>query len=696
MTDWALFLGRFHTVVLHFPIGLLTVAFLLSVAARTPRLARYGQAASVVLLFGAVGAVGAAGLGQLLSLEGGYDESLVRLHRWSGIGLAAWSLVLVWLDRRPRVPRAFLPTFAAGMLLVGWVGHLGGTLTHGSGYLLAHAPGPVRALFGAEAVSEGVVVIENIERAAVLQDLVMPVLEASCTECHNPVKRKSDLDLTTVDGLLAGGENGVAIAEAGALSSELFRRLILPEGHEDAMPPSGRPRLPPEDVELIGWWIDRGASLDLTVEELEPDDRLLRVLRERFAKPDPLSRLRVKPASGRAIARANRGAFIVRPVSDERPYLSARLRRGGGTDASLGVLRGVRSQLIELDVGGSGFSDESAADLEAFDHLQRLSVQNTAVTDAAMRHVSELAYLRHLNIHETQVTDAGLDLLHGLEHLERVYAWSSGVTRTGGTELLPRVTIDVGVDSMQFATTLLPPPSMSVDSALFVTTATVTLGGRIPGVDVYYTLDGSVPTPQATLFVEPFPVTESARVRAIGIKDGWATSPVAELAVLRRGLVPTEVRLASQPNPEYPGEGGATLADGRLGTPTFRTPQWLGYRETDLVATFRLDRPETVGQVTVSILEDIGSWIFAPAALEVAVSTDGSTFTSVASRRYEPPSGSRPSNQSFLTADFESVEARWVRVRVRNVKDLPSWHPGHGNPAWVFVDEILVARGADR
>lgn len=57
------------------------------------------------------------------------------------------------------------------------------------------------------------------------------------------------------------------------------------------------------------------------------------------------------------------------------------------------------------------------------------------------------------------------------------------------------------------------------------------------------------------------------------------------------------------------------------------------------------------------------------------------------------PTASRSPSQSFLTERFEPVEARWVRIRLGNLKRLPDWHPGAGEPAWLFVDEVLIGPG---
>ena len=43
-----------------------------------------------------------------------------------------------------------------------------------------------------------------------------------------------------------------------------------------------------------------------------------------------------------------------------------------------------------------------------------------------------------------------------------------------------------------------------------------------------------------------------------------------------------------------------------------------------------------------------------------------------------------------FTASLNGVEARYVRIRARTYGKLPSWHPGSGGDAWIFVDEIIV------
>ena len=71
-------------------------------------------------------------------------------------------------------------------------------------------------------------------------------------------------------------------------------------------------------------------------------------------------------------------------------------------------------------------------------------------------------------------------------------------------------------------------------------------------------------------------------------------------------------------------------------------------------------------------------------------STDGKTFQSLAKEEYPAMTEANP-NQIYAHAlKFNSTKVRYVLVRVAAEKNIPQWHPGHGAPGFVFVDEIKV------
>jgi len=86
---------------------------------------------------------------------------------------------------------------------------------------------------------------------------VEPILKAKCYRCHGSETRKADLNLSTPEGLLRGGESG------GILDRERPHEGVLYEYvHERYMPPEGEGELSDEEVSIICRWIESGAAIE--------------------------------------------------------------------------------------------------------------------------------------------------------------------------------------------------------------------------------------------------------------------------------------------------------------------------------------------------------------------------------------------------------------------------------------------------
>lgn len=441
-----LFVGRFHPMVVHFPIGLLVLAALLEAFALVRPLRALRQIAPLVLFLGAVTAVASAGVGFLLSLEGGYDEELVSRHMWLGIATAvgAAAAAALRMVRRPSPPlrRAYLGTLGLTVAALLAAGHLGGSLTHGSGYLTYYMPAPLRAMAGVTEASAATHRVTDIDSARVYHDLIAPVLQARCASCHSADKRKGGLRLDTPEGLSAGGEGGVVVVAGSPDQSELLRRMVLPPGHEDAMPPDGADPVPVGETELIRWWIASGASMDARVAELGEIPSSVATLFARIAPPRPERRaglyaLDVPPPDPRAVAAAAAAGFGVAPVSQDVALLQVTTVNARATvdDDALRRLLPIAQQVTWLDLSGTRVSDAGMAVLARMPNLTRLHLGQTAVGDAGLRHLAGLAHLEYLNLYGTRVGNAGLQSLQGMSRLGSVYLWGTGVTADGAERL---------------------------------------------------------------------------------------------------------------------------------------------------------------------------------------------------------------------------------------------------------------------
>ena len=133
------FIGRFHPVIVHLPIGILLLGVLLHWLSRSTRFGNLQPAVRIVLLLGAISAVISCISGWLLGRGGDYDPDILNRHRWVGIGTAVIA-ILYYLNYAKKTGQKLpvtLPYILSVLLLllITFTGHLGGTLTHGEGYL---------------------------------------------------------------------------------------------------------------------------------------------------------------------------------------------------------------------------------------------------------------------------------------------------------------------------------------------------------------------------------------------------------------------------------------------------------------------------------------------------------------------------------------------------------------------------------
>src|SRR5688572_17082313 len=88
------------------------------------------------------------------------------------------------------------------------------------------------------------------------QDHVLPILRNACLNCHNPDKKKGDLNLASHQGAMTGSGGGKIIEPGDPEGSKLIK--IITWAEEPNMPPKGD-KLPEKDVAVIKAWIAAGA-----------------------------------------------------------------------------------------------------------------------------------------------------------------------------------------------------------------------------------------------------------------------------------------------------------------------------------------------------------------------------------------------------------------------------------------------------
>jgi YHS domain-containing protein/uncharacterized membrane protein len=428
-----LFLGRFHPLLVHLPIGILVLLGFLELLSRRPKHRKAACNSGYLLAVAVPASILSAALGWMLSQGGGYDSALLAWHFGTGIATAILCAVTAVFYRMQAL-KAYRASLAFTVAALVVASHFGGSLTHGSDYLLRHAPGPIRGLFQQPATQP----VSSRQQKPAYSQIIHPVFDTYCVPCHGPEKAKGGLRLDTIEHLLKGGDAGPGIVAGKAAESEIMKRVRLPLDDEDHMPPEGKPQPSPGDLALLEWWINSGASKDAPASDLAQTPEIQKLLGKQQAPPSPKQQQSAGTTLNREQTLALAGKLGVSlgipidPLSATGPELLCNAYLAGTNFGNPQLLTLATSRLAcavhTLDLGGAGISDDAMPSLTNFVALKRLHLQNTSVSDRSASSIARLATLENLNLYGTKFTDAGAAELAKLPNLQRVYLWNTEVT----------------------------------------------------------------------------------------------------------------------------------------------------------------------------------------------------------------------------------------------------------------------------
>lgn len=394
-------IGHLHPVLVHLPIGILTLGLILFWKNRLSGKQANSQLAFIFLVSG-ITALLSCITGYVLAVNGDDYASLVWSHRNAAFLLTILTFTCWWLLVKNQLPelQKVLTLILAVMLLV--TGHQGGTLTHGEGFLWGK---------GSETADQ-LPPIQHINEALVYQDIIAPVLQQKCVSCHGPNKQKGKLRLDGQEWIKKGGKSGRSLVGGHTDSSEIMTRILLPPDDEDHMPPKEKGQLSMQQKALIQWWIKSGASYIAKVKDLSPDAAIQPALasltsRETHTVHEPsLSLPVVAPAPKEVISRLQEKGVVVVPIAQGSNLLNVNLiNLGTLPDSLVNDLGAIAPQLYWLKAEGPMVTDEVVEKLARATNLHRLSLAHAAVTEKSRPLLKSLTSLEWINLYGTELEE---------------------------------------------------------------------------------------------------------------------------------------------------------------------------------------------------------------------------------------------------------------------------------------------------
>ena len=433
-SDWMQFLGRFHPLIVHFPIALFLLVPALELASRNSRFFYLRLTAPFVLHLATLGAALAVLLGWLLARSGGYSGPLVTQHMWAGISLAIVCWVCWMLRARADEQvwgRIYGAVLAVGVGLVIWTGYRGGQLSQGEDHLTEHMPALLRRGLGLPAVRT---TATPADPNSFYGARVEPIFTARCVTCHGPDKHKANLRLDSYGLLMRGGKDGLVILPGNPQGSDLFRRVTLPPDHDDFMPKENKQPLSAEQAKLIELWISNGASATLPLSAIKE-------VPIQAAPPPAPADVTFAQADPEAVAQSRAAlAATVAQIQKQFPNILDYESRGSadlhlnpsalGTkfgDSELAALAPVAGHITEADFSRTAITDRSLPVIAAMKRLRVLQLRNTKISDVTLQGLGGLDQLESLSVFGTPVTAASLQAVAGLPKLKHLYAGETAI-----------------------------------------------------------------------------------------------------------------------------------------------------------------------------------------------------------------------------------------------------------------------------
>ncbi|MGB2402900.1 MAG: c-type cytochrome domain-containing protein, partial [Akkermansiaceae bacterium] len=360
---WIGFLGEFHPLFLHLPIGAVMLVLVMEVL-RLISFGKYTPNTTLGLFFASATGVFAVAFGYCLYLTGDFSGELIEEHKRDGIIftiLLIATFLVKYVSDIGFLGKFATPTYILGLFLTTAMmmsaGHHGGEITHGDP--LDKAPWKIEE---DEATAE--VIVDPI----LYTNIVHPILEQKCISCHGETKQKSGLRMDSYAALIDGGEETDCLVPGDTKNSAMVTYMHLPMEDDLHMPPEGKKQLTPEEIQIIEWWVKIGAPETDTLSLIEVPEEIAsaidtlktpeQIAREKAAKEkaekERIASMKAKRARLAASLKAVNAKYAgsLNYISKDSTNLSfsAVSYRKDFNDESLAILKDASNDITELDL----------------------------------------------------------------------------------------------------------------------------------------------------------------------------------------------------------------------------------------------------------------------------------------------------------------------------------------------------------
>ncbi|MFY9151859.1 MAG: family 20 glycosylhydrolase [Prolixibacteraceae bacterium] len=218
----------------------------------------------------------------------------------------------------------------------------------------------------------------------------------------------------------------------------------------------------------------------------------------------------------------------------------------------------------------------------------------------------------------------------------------------------------------------------------------VRLTSELEGAEIHFTTDGTEPDTSSERYAEPVLLEKTILLKAVTFRNGIPAVPAFSQIFNVNKATAKKVSYLTPASESYPGSGESTLVNGVHGSSNLSDGEWQGWAGSNMEVIVDLNDSTEIQNIMVGALHNASAWIFLPAQMEFFVSQDGIKFEKIATvNNFENPLSEEKLQKDF-SAFFQPVKTRFVKVIAHNLGKCPKGHAGAGQPAWMFIDEIVM------
>ena len=696
------YLGNFHPVVLHLPIGAFLFTFLLFASQKFLK-SNFDPAVRLGLLFSFITSIITSIFGYILRLNGDYDIVLVDRHMWLAIATTVLIGFVLYLHKKQKAFNHILSSFVFATILLTITGHNGGSLTHGKDYLKLPE-------------FQETVMLVSYDSVHVFNDVISPIIDTKCVKCHNMSKSKGGLMLASSADIMMGGENGQIISANNSSQSKLYNYLNLPINDKMHMPPDGNSQLTENEKKLIMMWIDSGAKFEGYTEIADDtfSNEILNYL-------PVLSN--VEAPSKKSLVKLLENNFRIERVSVESNFIDVKYVGKSFESKHLSFLLKIADNIQKMDLSNVDLSNINISKLLNFKNLKFLNLDNTKLEGNDFINLPKS--LEFLIVNNNSLDPVDLISISNKPLMKKVYAYNtlddlnlreSLTNETNGKlyfgislqdfsslEGFPLEKPIIEANGIEINPNPIADINPSFNRILFVDSIEVKVNKAISDPTYRYTLDETEPDSISKIYNQSLIFTESGNFNVKAFKKGYRNSVTKSFYFDKIKANVNNYSLVSKNIDPYNND---ILFDGQLGSLDFRDGKWNGtFHEEDkekakqqgrrensgnLIVDFDLPKNKNVSEIAVSCMESINvGFILHPESISLFDISDGSekliSFISIPKSKVDEPDSKR-----IFKLDLKQKNIQKVRLKIKSNRKLPKGHVAEGQPAWVFVDEIFL------